>query len=161
MSDVHFVNLTNGIEAIRPNGLMNPHFIRLQSTACEQTRWGQILLDLSDDFLLHAAMGDTCYVYDYGASKFVPRAIWQGLEWVKYALNRRWYSHKYEPVARAATMGRYFDEQYEKLDRKVKNRLDYFVPFLAQAPVQVVGVPGRTTHDGDKQWYAAELSGVL
>lgn len=158
MNPVHFVNLTNGIEAIQHYGLINYRFIRLQSTACEQKRWGQILLDLSDDFLMHVATGSTCYVYDYGADKDVPRAIWQGLEWVKYALNRRWHRQIYKPVGRAATMGGYFSDQYERLESRVKTRLDYFAPFLSGTSPNIVGVPGRTSHDGDRPWYAAAIT---
>lgn len=34
----HFINLTNGIEAIEEHHLTDYRFIRIQSTACEQSR---------------------------------------------------------------------------------------------------------------------------
>lgn len=89
MNTKHFINLTNGIQAIEDYKLSDYSFIRIQSTACEQKRFEEIVVTLSDDFLMSCAMGRNCIVYDYGANKTIPRAIWQGLEWVKFVLYKR------------------------------------------------------------------------
>lgn len=155
----HFINLTNGIEAIADYGL-DPHkvrFIRIQSTACEQKRWGDIIMQLSDDFLISAALGYHCVVYDYGANKGVPRAIWQGLEWIKYALWRRWYGQQYRPTGRAITMEPYFAERYRELSPRVKARLDYFKSYCASHLPQISAITESTTYDGDKAYYVEAL----
>lgn len=88
----NYVNLTNGIEALQQYKLAHYAFIRIQSTACEQHSWDKILQDLDYDFLMNVALGNECVIYDYGTRKPVPRAIYQGVEFIKYVLNRFWYN---------------------------------------------------------------------
>ena len=156
----HFINLTNGIQAIEDYGLTDVRFVRIQSTACEQKRWEDILMQLSDDFMISAALGHRCIVYDYGANKDVPRAIWQGLEWIKYVLWRHWCDRgPYQPVGRAQPMERYFDEQYRQLGPRVKARLNYFKRYCRydEMVLRISSVTGPTTHDGDAAYYVGLL----
>lgn len=155
----HFINLTNGIQAIEDYGLTDVRFVRIQSTACEQKRWEDILMQLSDDFMISAALGYQCVVYDYGANKDVPRAIWQGLEWVKYVLWRHWYGRPYRPIGRAITMEPYFDEQYRRLSPRAKARLAYFKRYVCQEKwlLRISSVTRPTTWDGDKAYYVEAL----
>jgi len=146
-----FINLSNGIEALDRYDLAfdDVHFLRIQSTACEQKRWGPIIDDLSPDFLMLAALGKTIVVYDFGANKETPRAIWQGLEWVKFVLWRRWHIINYEPAGRAHSMHEYFRHQYRQLDRKTKAKLDYYATFCEGNTLDIRSVTGSTIHDGD------------
>lgn len=144
---MNFLNLTNGLLAIRDYGLTDYLYIRIQSTWCEQKRWGPILDALSDDFLVAVASGAPCIVYDYGAQKQVPRAIWQGLEWVKFALHRRWFHADYQPVGRAISMWTYFDRVYRHLPQSTLNRLRYYGKFVNRPP-QITAVTGATHLDG-------------
>lgn len=156
----HFINLTNGIQAIEDYGLTDVRFVRIQSTACEQKRWEDILMQLSDDFMLSAALGHQCVVYDYGANKDVPRAIWQGLEWIKYALWRHWCDRgPYQPIGRAQPMERYFDEQYRQLGPRVKARLNYFKRYCpyGEEALRISSVTGPTSRDGDTAYYVGVL----
>lgn len=159
MIERHFINLTNGIQAIEEHGLTDVRFIRIQSTACEQKRWEDILVQLSDDFILSAALGHHCIVYDYGANKAVPRAVWQGLEWIKYALWRAWWRRPYRPIGRAITMEPYFAEQYAKLSPRARARLSYFARYCrpGEPRLHIASVTGPTTHDGDFGYYAETL----
>ncbi len=157
-SDCHFINLTNGIQAIKDHNLTDFRFIRLQSTACEQKRWGEILLTISDDFLMAAALGRNCIVYDYGANKETPRAIWQGLEWMKYALSRRWHKTEYKPQGRAKTSGGYFAEQYATLSKGVRARMDYFKKYV-DGPLQITAITSTTDKDSKSEWYAGIIKG--
>jgi len=156
MPTINFINLTNGIQAIEDHRLTEYRFIRLQSTACEQKRWEEIILTISDDFLMCAALGYDCIVYDYGSNKNIPRAVWQGLEWLKYVLYCRWYSKEYSPKGRAKSSKTYFAEQYSKLSKKAKARLDYYKKFLA-GPLSVSAITSSTDRDGDYEWYAELL----
>lgn len=147
-----FINLTNGVQAIEDYELENYSFIRIQSTACEQKLWEDIIMFLSDDFMVCAALGMRCVVFDYGANKDIPRPIWQGLEWVKYVLSKRWYGIDYQPKGRAKTMGGYFAEQYCKLGKRTKVRIDYFAKYIKD-PLDIVSVTSATTMDGSTEYY--------
>ncbi len=144
-----FINLSNGIEALyrRDLSLENVRFIRIQSTACEQKRWEQILNDLSPDFMLLAALGENIIVYDYRAKKKCPRAIWQGMEWIKYVLHKRWFNKEYQPQGRAKSMKQYFSEQYLRLGRKTKRMLDYYGKFAA-GKININSIVDSTNNDG-------------
>ncbi len=143
------------------NSLKDYRFIRLQSTACEQKRWEEILLTISDDFLMVAALGNNCIVYDYSSKRQIPRAIWQGLEWIKYVLMRRWYGQTYMPQGRAAKCAKYFDEQYGKISKRVKTRLDYFGKFTNGYHLRITAVTDKTDKDGQYDWFKRSLSSNL
>lgn len=87
---VHWINLTNGLLAI-PHGIKDFRVMRLQSTHCEQKQWGKVLNSIPDDMLWLLAHGHVCVVRDYGANKNTPRAIWQGLEFARFAIIRSWF----------------------------------------------------------------------
>lgn len=150
---IHFINLTNGIQAIEDYELSDYRFLRLQSTACEQKRWEDIIMTITDDFMVATALGHNCIVYDYGANKEVPRAIWQGLEWVKYCLLKRWHNTEYQPQGRMKTGAEYFSSQYKSLSKKVKNRLDYYGRYV-NGPLCINAISSATNRDGSIQWYA-------
>ena len=123
----HYVNLSQGLRAILQYDLKDYRYIHIQSTWCEQKRWADILMTLSDDFLMNVALGHRCIIYDYGARKKIPRAVWQGLEWVKFVLHRVWHGKTYEVEGRLnKSAQQYFEEQYKLLPEKVKNRIKYF-----------------------------------
>ena len=148
---IQYINLTNGIEAI-------PHvddyrFIRIQSTACEQKRWDFILQDLDTDLLMNLALGHKCVVYDYGHNG-VPRALWQGVEFVRYVLSRRWLNQLIMPVMRGGQgVGDYFDGEYCRLLERTFRKLDYFKHFLQADKIDLWTVGQRTEHDGQYGWY--------
>ena len=161
MITTHWINLTNGLQAIRDYGLTDWRALRLQSTWCEQKRWEDVLASVPDEMLLRLALGQECRVYDYGARKFQSRACWQGLEWVRYALTRRWTGELLQPVGRAATMAGYLDQQYLRLGDRCRRRLDYFAT-AAGSPGRPVltAVCGPTDRDGDREWLFGALRGV-
>jgi hypothetical protein len=137
---VNFVNLTNGLLAIDLYHLEDYRYVRIQSTWCEQKRWEDILWTLSDDFLMACAKGEICYVFDFSERRKSTRAVWQGLEWIKFVLYRRWYGETYMPEGRVKVAGKYFQEQYEKLSKKVLNRIDYYGKFCSGHNIFIHGV---------------------
>lgn len=148
-----WINMTNGLQAIREYRLLDYHVMRVQSTHCEQKRWEDVLASVPDEFLFHMALGYRCYVFDYGAHRELSRAQWQGFEWVRYVLWRRWASRVITPVGRAKCMGPYFAQQYARLSRRAKSRLDYFKPMILGEPKGlIINVAGRTANDGKKEW---------
>ncbi len=158
----YFINLTNGIEAIPElEQKQIPYsFIRIQSTACEQHRYSQMILDLDYNFLMNAALGNECIVYDFGANKEIPRAMYQGLEFIKFVLYRYWFKTEYVAEIRKSltskkymNVTKYFYEEYKKLDKKVFKKLDYFRPYLTGKGVQIEYIAASTTHGSDKEYY--------
>lgn len=149
-----FINLSNGIEAIHDFDLhlSNVRFLRIQSTACEQKRWEHILLDLSPDFLLLSSLGKIVVVYDFGAKKDVSRAIWQGLEWIKYVFSRSWLKKEYSLTGRAKSMGNYFYNEYRFLSKNTKSMLDYYGKYSVGL-IDIKGISLPTCHDGDVLYY--------
>jgi len=161
----HWINLTNGLEAlpkIPEDQLQQVRFMRIQSTWCEQKQWARVLDSVPDEFLLLVARAHCCRVYDAGAHKTTPRAVWQGLEWVKYCLDRRWHHREYRPQGRACSSIKYFDQQYRALARGPLKRLDYYQAFLTDHVCARSSLIQSWTHatqrDGDRVWMASQLN---
>ena len=155
----NYINLTNGIEII-PKIPTDYRFIRIQSTVCEQKLWDRLIQDLDYDFLMNLALGHKCIVYDFGARKPVPRAAYQGLEFLKYVLTRRWLNEEYiTNVNRSKNNERknncndYFDKCYNQLDDRTKKKLDYFLPYVNTDYIKLECITDYTQHDGDKEFY--------
>ena len=144
MKTYNYINLTNGVEAI-PHLQDDYRFIRIQSTICEQKLWDRLIQDLDYDFLMNLALGHECIVYDFGARKPIPRAIYQGIEFLQYVLNCRWLQKQYQTnVTRAKDKKRinncnqYFSQCYFRLEDRTKKKLDYFVPYLNTDEIRLV-----------------------
>ena len=159
-----FINLTSGIEWIATHG--TPRFplgfVRIQSTACEQKRWAAVLTDLGPTFLMACASGRAVSVFDAAVpqhSLWGPRAIWQGLPWIKYALNRVWHGFDAAEVGvKTHNVRQYFDSVFGQLDPKVRKSLEYYTRFCREGlPVQLIGRPMSTDHDGDYAYFVDRL----
>ena len=153
-----YLNLTNGIEFIpKLSGHNNLKFIRIQSTACEQKRWDFILQELDYNFLLDLALGNNVTVVDYGANKEVSRACYQGVEWIRYALNNCWFGKDEKSFVRGTDVTNYFSECYAKLDKRTLKKLNYFKKFLATESLHLDYQSTSTDKDGDYEYYKAIL----
>ena len=123
-----YLNLTNGLQAL-PNFIGEVvRFIRFQSTLLEQGFLEKFLLEVDYDFLLNLAIGNQCVVYDFTSrwkDRRPSRAIWQGLPWIDYALNRCWFDREIECDKR---MDRHFKTVYNGLDKKTKRKLSLDMP---------------------------------
>ncbi len=154
MATRHFLNLTNGLEALpalRAAGIEDYAFLRIQSTACEQKRWDALLADLDNHFLMCLALGDTCIVHDYSNKGEVSRALWQGLELVRFCLERTWFGRDapgIDPCLRP-----YFEQVYRELRPSSRQKLKYFRKWLRTSELSLQIRAGRTTHDGDAAFY--------
>ena len=149
----YFINLTAGLEHFKQFKELNPQYIRIQSTWCEQKLWEKIILDLDNNFLMKLAIGEKCCVLDFtsrhrknGAS----RAIWQGLSWIRYCLERAWFKTEIElPHG----MHLYFRDQYNELTRPTKKKLKYYRKFLLTKSIDLCYICRPTVHDGDCEYY--------
>ena len=155
----HYINLTNGIEVLLDNYAKNVdfHFIRIQSTACEQKRWDFIIQELDHDLLLNLALGNICIVYDYGQNG-TPRALWQGVEFIKYVLSLYWLGVETQPIMRSGHNAQeYFYSEYSKLENRTFKKLDYFTKFLLTNEIRLISVGKKTTKDSQYGWYKEVL----
>ena len=174
---VHFINLTNGIEVLSEpafaGGLRgNVNFVRIQSSRCEANDFYGVLGDLDHNLLFHLATGAECVVYDYGSRGTawpgtdvdvkIPRAIWWGLEWIRYALRKTWKldDDPNPPTLRGYNVKQLFDEKLARLPKPLYKKLKYYRKFAPTA-VDLVGAYGvvGTTLDGKDDVYASIVDG--
>lgn len=155
----YFVNLTNGIESIPALTAAGREFafLRIQSTVCEQKDWARLIMDLDNNLLMNLAVGYTCVVYDFGAQKKTARAVYQGLEFVRYACSMCWLGEAEEPLVRGNKCGEYFYKCYKELPDRVINKLKYYRTYF-RGKVDLIGVSAATTHDNDKEFYMSIIA---
>jgi len=151
-----YINLTNGIEYFEKKPELDPDlvvFMRLQSTHCEQKRWDLVFSEVPDDMLFRLAIGYRVIVVDFSSRRRVPRAIWQGMELVKYVLYRFWLDKEYIPQTRAARdRGAYFDWVYGRLkeNKTIRRRLEYYKRYLMVDELDLEFIVGHSSID--TQW---------
>ena len=164
----HFINLTNGLEALPLLGDGHDvNFVRIQSSKCEANDFYGLLADLDHNLLFRLATGHECVVYDYGSrgtrwtgeadGTKIPRAIWWGLEWIRYALRVKWRCDVAEtPTLRGYNVRRLFDEKLGRLPKPLSKKLRYYRKF-GPTSVDLVGAyrPEGTAIDGRDDAYAA------
>lgn len=150
----NFLNLSNGIEALEAQALFDYSFIRIQSTLCEQKRWDQIIADLDYNFLLNLAIGNHCYVWDYSQNRKDSRALWQGIPFVLFVLNKIWLDKEIQSKVRnECNVTDYFREQYQKLNKKTINKIKYFKKFLNTEKIYLTTMGFQTKNDGKYEYY--------
>lgn len=156
----HFINLTNGIEAIREYSLKEYSFIRIQSSKCERKKWDDIIQELDSNFLLNLALGNKCIVYDFSAKKIVSRAIFQGIEFIKYALYKNWFNENIVVSVRGNNCFEYFNNSYKNLSKNNKNKLKYYKKFLNCDKLNLETVSNSTENDGKYEYYFSVLKEI-
>lgn len=153
---INFINLTCGL--VHLPDIPDPHFVRIQSTWCEQKEWGWLLKDLDYDFLMHLATGYDVQVWD-GSHRTTSRAIWQGIPWIRYALNRRWFGHKPMFVrltgrGNTQNVAAYFENEYDGIcefmsaAKVIFRKIDYIGKFAVGPFVNLSGFSKYTSLDG-------------
>jgi len=164
---IYFINSTNGLEALP--FLKNRHgtvaFLRLQSTDGEHgiaENCNKIIQTIDTNFLMHLAIGNKCIFFDYTSrygGRRPSRAIWQCLEWIKYAVNRCWFDREIEcPYGQHV----HFKDIYEHvLDKKSKRKLKYFKNFLLTDKLKLKSICHSTTHDSNFEFYKKELENYV
>ena len=150
---VYYLNLTNGLEALENFYFSNLDFIRIQSTKLEQHLLEDVLMDLDYDFLMHLALGYRVRIYDFSIKK-TSRAMWQGVKWIEYVLNKIWFNRKIK-IERG--MHIYFEEKYKELSKKARKKIKYFRKFLKTDHLDIGVICEATQFDGDYDYYSSVL----
>ena len=149
-----YLNLTNGLDVLPLLTHQYYKVIRIQSTACEQKRWDFILSDLDHNLLFDLAIGQVCYIVDCSHTGKMTRALYQGLEWIRYALTRYWLDKPYKPLVKGMNVEKYFSKMYEeKVSKQTFNKLKYYKKFLLTEEIRLVPISWETEHDGDYEYF--------
>ena len=166
-----YINLTNGLEFLKfpltrelfllqhryssdPktyfNGLRDVAFVRIQSTWCEQKRYGDIINALSDDLLMNLAIGNECYIFDASRRKRGSRALWQGVNFIRDALMFFLFGK-----TRKHPNGMHvdFENRIKSLNKNAVNKLKYYKKFLITSEIALNAVCAKTEHDGDYEYF--------
>jgi hypothetical protein len=172
MRTVVFINMSNGVfklsdalveaedkgaillkagEATTAVRIEDVRIMRLPSSWCERKMWTELVQGSSDEFLLNLAVGNTCWVLDCGAHHAVPRACWQGVEWLRFALTEAITGNTAElPIGRAHQCGAMFYQAYRDLPKSAKKKLKYYAQFaVAGWAANIVYCCSQTRHDGN------------
>ena len=149
----HFINLTAGLEHLVEYLHMYFMFLRLQSSHLESKEFERFLQEVDNNLLMHLALGRKCCIFDMTSRKQknnVSRALWQGVPWITYALNRVWFNketeHKYG-------MHCHFKAEYACLTKPTKSRLKYYRKFLLTDKIDLGYICEAADHDGDCEFY--------
>lgn len=156
-----WLNLTNGVEVIPYlNGMVPYKFCRFRSCSFEQANWNDAIADMPDDMLMSLALGKTNYIVDFGANRPCPRALRQGFMIALRRISISWGlpvdEHMYICDRKGMPM-RVSDEfarQSMRLDKKQKNRLDYFHKYLNTDKLNVKMMCAPTSYDGDYETHS-------
>lgn len=160
----HWVNLTNGVELLRKVSALqdcarpNIRFMRLQSSHCEASAYDKLLCSLDNDLLLSLAIGRPCYLYDLASRnklRGVPRALYLGLQFVRWALAYLWFAKDRPHLVPDRVMVRgkntvpfWQDVLRYRITKDTKKRLRYFVPYVQEMgtmDVPLFGVYGSVS----------------
>ncbi len=160
MNQKVFINLTNGIEAIPDLNCEDVGFIRIQSSHCERQKYNQILENIDYNFLMYLAMGYECVVYDFAANSEVPKAIYTGLEWIKYVCNRRWFNKEYPVIVKEKNVTEFYKLHYAKIDYKIKRKIDYFKKFLLTEELRIISITTQTKNDNKIAFYQKIIQNI-
>lgn len=142
-----FLNLTNGLLYDGPfDG-----FIRIQSCHCERGCWEKVMLGIDQNFLMWIALGKEVTVVDYSANKQVPRALYQGLEWIWFCCSKAWGIPP-NAIVNGYNSTPFFEEEWRKIGKKQKDRYKYFRKFLNN-PKKPNIIAGQTDKDGKYEFF--------
>ena len=117
--------------------------------------------------MVHLALGYECRVYDFGSRQarwatedgkfqatYVPRALWWGLEWCRFALNNIWKlpDANQTPLFRGHNVEGMFRQELQKLSKPQKRRLKYYRSLAIDdlEGVRLAGYYAKAQTDGDK-----------
>mmetsp|Transcript_27290 Transcript_27290/g.50946 ORF Transcript_27290/g.50946 Transcript_27290/m.50946 type:complete len:180 (-) Transcript_27290:86-625(-) len=125
----------------------------------------QVLGSLDHNLLLHLALGHVCLMYDLGSRdmywpggvKGIPRAIWWGVEWTRFALSSCWKLVMPDFVLRGNNVAEMFRRRLLGVSKKVKKKLRYYRTYLRTDRIHFYGVYRQTFHDNDSEFYRDHL----
>ncbi len=159
MAIIKYLNLTNGLEYL--DEIQNYKLVRIQSSLCERKCWDKLIQDLDYNFLFDLAQGNTIQIYDASSKKKETRALYQGIEFIRYVLLRRWFDSKpseIPAVVKGNNVTEYFEIEYKKLSSSTKKKLDYVKKFVNSNGIYINKICKKSLHDGEYEYYRRKLN---
>lgn len=158
-----FINLTTGLEYLKKlyHLQRNPQFIRIQSTYLEHGLFELTLKELDNNLLMKLAIGKDCVILDCTSRKLknnTSRACWQGVEWIKYCLERIWF---YRNIKCPSGMHDHFNKKFNKLSRCTLKKLKYYRKFLLTDKVKLWYLCDPTDNDSNVEYYKKIVKNYL
>lgn len=127
---MEYANLTRGVWCPHISGVPS-RYTRIQSTACEQKNWPDVIHGAGPDLLMHIALGEHVIVHDLSERDRETRAMWQGLTFVRRVCERFWHLPLTPIRGRGgSTMEAYFDEQIPQLPTSIKRHIRHFGKYV-------------------------------
>lgn len=153
---IKYLNLTNGLEYL--DEIKDYKVVRIQSTLCEAKCWDKLIQDLDYNFLLDLAQGNEVEVYDTSSKKKISRAMYQGIEFIKYTLNLRWFNRENKSYIKGMNVTNYFTQEYNKLSTTTKKKIDYIKKFLNTDEIHIKTHCKKSLHDGEYNYFKEILN---
>lgn len=93
--------------------------------------------------------------------RYVPRAVWWGLEWARYALSTTWRLEARPPLLRGYNVQERFDGELRTLPKPLSKKLKYYRAYVnpEMAELRLRGYYAQTALDGNKDAYREFLHG--
>lgn len=93
--------------------------------------------------------------------QYVPRAVWWGMEWSRYALNTIWHLEVRPPLLRGYNVQTLFDAQIRAIPKPLWKRLKYYRAYTAPSlrEINLRGFYAQTELDGNKEAYREFMLG--
>lgn len=169
-----YVNRTNGIQAlpILCANFIHPEFCYIRSTHFERKQPNSAISDIPSEMLTLLAWGVWVIVVDYGARKDRSRAIWQGVPYLEYVLNRAWLDivpdkciiyPRSNTDSNPQNVGDVFDQWYGDIDDATMEKIMLYADEARETQevlvgtgkpvIHIEGVSAPTSHDNDKEYY--------
>ena len=162
---VVYINITNGIEFLPTLEKydIEPKFCSIQSTHLEQKELDPILIGLGSELLMDLAQGKNVLIIDYGTRKEISRAVYQGIPFIKFCLEKIWYGYTPEELfiiprkedARPLPIKDTYEKWFHLLNRKTKRHLSRFsdLAISQDMKVHITGISASTEQDGHRDFY--------
>ena len=147
--NVVFINLTNGLELYNESFTdVKYNYVRIASTDLEQHNFNRVIADLDYNFLFALATGQKVLIIDYSSKKLISRALFQGIPFLLYCLNKEWFDKTEKTFVRNMNVTKYFDEEYKKLTDESLRKIRYFKKLVTTTKLDVYCYCGKSTIDG-------------
>lgn len=179
MIDVHYINLTNGLEFLPELKLrgITPRIIRIPSTTLERNNWINLFNCIEDDMLFNLALGNTCYFYDCGCNRKYSKTVFFAIPLIKYVIEKIWFDIEdtpdveYTPVRIKKFIRSPSETQLLNIYREVfvyrkgcninqlrniNKKYAYYRKFIKNTMknINLYGISESTIHDSDRYYYS-------
>lgn len=104
--------------------------VRIPSTWCEQKKWNDILVTLPPQMWILMSLSVPLVMHDVSEKPRETRAVWQGLSWIRFAVNCAWDLPVGKEISRSRmNVNPYWAKVFHELPTSTRNLLRYYLNF--------------------------------